>query len=308
MTFVDTRVRVDVPATSANLGPGFDTCGLALGFYDTIAVEALPSVGVSIDIHGQGADYLPRDERHLVVKALRQAAQEFDLPEFGIRMTAWNRIPQSRGMGSSASAIVSGVSAAAGLAGLDTADREVRDAIFNISAHIEGHPDNVAPAVYGGMTVSWKKNDTFSTVQYNVHESINAWIFVPDFELSTKEAREVLPHDVLFSDALYNVSRVALLPAALERADNDLLFDATQDTLHQQYRAPLMQPSADLVRFFRSRGYAATISGAGPCVLVLHAGDITDTLTNITSQFMDMSHWRMNHLSIDHQGVTVKAE
>lgn len=308
MTFVDTRVRVDVPATSANLGPGFDTCGLALGFYDTITVEAVPSNEVSIDIHGEGADYLPRNEKHLIVKSLRIAAQEFDLPEFGIRMTAYNRIPQARGMGSSASAIVSGVSAAAGLAGLDVNDRDVRDAIFNIAARIEGHPDNVAPAVYGGMTVSWKTDEKFSTVQYPVHEDMNAWIFVPDFELSTEEARQALPHDVLYSDALLNISRVALLPAALGRADNDVLFDATEDTMHQPYRAPLMQPSADLVHFLRSRRYAATISGAGPCVLVMHAGDDTDTLTNITARFLDMSHWKMHHLSIDHKGVTVTAE
>ncbi|WP_018143368.1 homoserine kinase [Alloscardovia criceti] len=308
MVFVATQVRVDVPATSANLGPGFDTCGLALGFYDTIRVEALPSDAIMMDIHGEGKDTLPRNEKHLIVKALRTAAEEFDLPEFGLNMTAFNRIPQSRGMGSSASAIVAGVSAAAGFAGLDVKSSEVRDAIFNIAAHLEGHPDNVAPAVYGGMTVSWKRNDEFFTTQYSVAPTVNAWIFVPDFELSTEEARRALPASVPFGDALMNVSRVALLPAALSRGDNALLFDATEDTLHQPYRAALMQQSADLVQFLRSHGYASTISGAGPCVLVLHDGDSTDALRNITAQFLDMGHWTMHHLAVDRQGVQVSVE
>lgn len=310
MTFAATKVRVDVPATSANLGPGFDTAGLALGFYDTVTVEALPSEAIDITIHGEGADYLPRDERHLVVGAIREASNEFDLPQFGLRLTAFNNIPQSRGMGSSASAIVAGVSAAAGLAGLDVKDTAVKDAIFNISARIEGHPDNVAPAVYGGMTVSWKEVDSaaFHTVQYRVADAMNAWVFIPDFELSTEKARQVLPHQVPYADALMNVSRVALLPAAMERGDNGLLFEATVDTLHQQYRAPLMQPSADLVKFLRSHGYASTISGAGPCVLCLHAADDTAKLSNLVSHAIDFGHWRMEHLAIDHRGVAVSTQ
>ncbi|WP_418969186.1 homoserine kinase [Alloscardovia omnicolens] len=308
MVFATSRVRVDVPATSANLGPGFDTCGLALGFYDTISVEALPTDTIHIEIFGEGKDTLPRDERHLIVKALRTAAEEFDLPEFGMRMKAYNRIPQSRGMGSSASAIVAGVSLAAGLAGLDSSARETRDAIFQIAARLEGHPDNVAPAVYGGMTVSWKNEETFCTQQYPVHEAMNAWIFIPDFELSTQEARQALPATVPYADALMNVSRVALLPAAMALADNNLLFEATVDTLHQQYRAPLMKPSADLVHFLRSQGYASAISGAEPCVLALHDSDVTDSLHNLTARFLDMQHWQMVHLSIDRRGVQITAE
>ncbi|MFD0705645.1 homoserine kinase [Alloscardovia venturai] len=310
MTFAATKVRVDVPATSANLGPGFDTAGLALNFYDTVIVEALPAQGVHMVIHGEGEDSLPRDERHLVVRALRKASESFDLPEFGVNLTAWNRIPQSRGMGSSASAIVAGVAAAAGLAGLDMHSSEVRDEIFNIAAQLEGHPDNVAPAVYGGMTISWLESSTrsFRTVQYPVDKNVNAWIFIPDFELSTSKAREVLPQEVPYEDALKNVSRAALLPAALGRGDNDLLFHATVDRLHQPYRAPLMGPSARLVDFLRAQGYAAVISGAGPCVLCLHAGDDTDKLRNITAKSIDMSQWRMEHLGIDHNGVRVYEE
>lgn len=308
MVFAASRVRVDVPATSANLGPGFDACGLALGFYDTIYVEALPTQSVDIEIIGEGADTLPRDERHLIVKALRAAAEEFDLPEFGLRMKAYNRIPQSRGMGSSASAIVAGVSLAAGLAGLDSTQREIRDAIFQVAARIEGHPDNVAPAVYGGMTVSWKSGQDFRTQIYPVHKDIHAWIFIPNFELSTEEARKALPSTVPYADALTNVSRVALLPAAMANADNDLLFEATEDTLHQPYRAPLMQASADLMTFLRSQGYASTISGAGSCVLALHASDATDSLHNITARGVDMSHWHMVHLSVDRSGVQISAE
>ncbi|OTA26231.1 homoserine kinase [Alloscardovia macacae] len=303
------KVRVDVPATTANLGPGFDTCGMAFAYTDTIEVEAFEAASgeqpsVRVDIQGEGADYLPRDERHLVVKALREAGRTFGFSaDTGLHLTATNRIPQARGMGSSASAIVSGVTAAAALAGLDVADKAVRDQIFEISARLEGHPDNVAPAVYGGLTVSWKDADEFHTVQYPVSEDIHAWVFVPDFELSTQKAREALPETVPLKDALTNVSRVALLPAALGRADNALLFDATLDTLHQPYRAPLMQPSADLVQFFRTHGLASTISGAGPCVLLLHAGDITDTVRALADEQLSEAHWRMLHVPVDRAGV-----
>ena len=197
---------------------------------------------------------------------------------------------------------------AAGLAGLDSTQREIRDAIFQVAARIEGHPDNVAPAVYGGMTVSWKSGQDFRTQIYPVHKDIHAWIFIPNFELSTEEARKALPSTVPYADALTNVSRVALLPAAMANADNDLLFEATEDTLHQPYRAPLMQASADLMTFLRSQGYASTISGAGPCVLALHASDATDSLHNITARGVDMSHWHMVHLSVDRSGVQISAE
>ncbi|PLS31465.1 homoserine kinase [Bifidobacterium margollesii] len=345
MKFATDVVKVSVPATSANLGSGFDTAGLALDVRDELRFELLPSSDVEIEIHGEGETTLPRDERHLVIRSLRRALDEFGLPQAGVKLTAFNRIPQERGMGSSAEAIVAGVSAAAAFAGLGD---EARDFIFDLSAHIEGHPDNVAPAVYGGMTVSWDfepnrevpvsdaptskasgvlspKGDEASfpgspkpfkggyhTVNYPVGERINAWVFVPDFKLSTEEARHALPTDVPRTDAIFNVSRVALLPAALGashgRDVNAMLFSATADTLHQRYRSSLMPQSWELMTFLRANGYASAISGAGPCVLVLHDGDDSAALQNLLFEhWLSEGHWRMLHPAIDRQGVTYTA-
>ncbi len=332
-------VRVTVPATSANLGPGFDTAGLALGMRDSIEFERLPQGEVRISIHGEGEDTLPRDDSHLVVRAYHQACEAFGFPVTGLRLDATNRIPQARGMGSSAEAITAGVTAAMALNGRDL-DRATRDAIFDVAARIEGHPDNVAPAVYGNMTVSWnfdaahevpsREADApgvllangsgarfpdasrpfsagYHTQVYEVSPRINAWIFIPDYELSTERARQALPAQVPYQDALLNVSRVALLPAALGglcgEDTNSILFSATADRLHQDYRAPLMEPSASLMRRLRAFGYASMISGAGPCVICVHDGDDTSNIARVVSQALESGHWRMEHLPIDTQGV-----
>ncbi|NEG95268.1 homoserine kinase [Bifidobacterium sp. SMB2] len=341
MKFATDAVRVSVPATSANLGPGFDAAGLALGVRDELSFRLLPTAGAQIEIHGEGEDTLPRDESHLVVRTFRRALDELGLPQAGVELVAHNRIPQERGMGSSAEAIVAGVSAAVAFAGYGD---EARDFIFDLAAHIEGHPDNVAPAVYGGMTVSWdfepktevpitdapssKESNVvpvsgdaalfpgstepfkggYHTVNYPVGDLINAWVFVPDYKLSTEEARKALPLEVPRTDALFNVSRVALLPAAMSGASgrdtNALLFSATGDTLHQHYRSSLMPQSWELMTFLRAHGYASTISGAGPCVLVLHEGDDSAALTNLLFEnWLSAGHWRMLHPAIDRQGV-----
>lgn len=341
MKFAADAVRVTVPATSANLGPGFDAVGLALDVRDELTFTLSPSLESSIEIHGEGENTLPRDESHLVMRTFRRTLDELGLPQAGVKLVANNTIPQERGMGSSAEAIVAGVSAAVAFAGYGD---EERDFIFDLAAHIEGHPDNVAPAVYGGMTVSWdfepktevplvdapnaKPSDVvpveadraifpdaaepfkggYHTVNYPVGEKINAWVFVPDFKLSTEEARKALPYEVPRADALFNVSRVALLPAALSgvsgRDTNSLLFSATGDTLHQHYRSSLMPGSWELMTFLRAHGYASTISGAGPCVLVLHEGDATEAITDlIHDQWLAGGRWRMLHPAIDRKGV-----
>ncbi|MDD6373980.1 MAG: homoserine kinase [Bifidobacteriaceae bacterium] len=332
-------VHVSVPATSANLGPGFDVAGLALGMHDDIEFERLPEGETRIEIHGEGEDTLPRDASHLMVRAYDQACVAFGFPHTGIRIDATNRIPQARGMGSSASAITAGVTAAAALNG-QAIEGAVRDRVFDIAARIEGHPDNVAPAVYGNMTVSWnfkaaeevpsREADApgvlcadgsgarfpgestvfasgYHTHVYPVSERIHAWIFVPDYELSTERARQALPAQVPYSDALLNVSRVALLPAVLggDCGDdtNAVLFSATADKLHQSYRASLMEPSAALMGRLRAFGYASMISGAGPCVICLHDGDASDSIAAVIAESLESGHWRMIHLPIDTQGV-----
>lgn len=350
MTPVTDRVHVRVPATSANLGSGFDTVGLALDYHDELTFTLDPAgSGARVCIEGEGADSLPRDETHLVVSTFRRACRTFGLGHLGFTLEARNRIPQARGMGSSAEAIVAGIAAAAAFAQDGPLNRQ---AIFELAATIEGHPDNVAPAVFGGLTVSWDFSTAegvgsvpipggeplhggFHTVNYPVDPAITAAVFVPDYELSTEKARQALPVQLPYRDAVYNVSRVGLLPAAmnpgqlaapagdaaagtagaeagrpeagaLAAESNTLLFAATQDRLHQPYRAALMQPSWDLIGRLRSHGYAAAVSGAGPCVLVLHYGDAREAIDRLSVDELSSGHWRVLHLPIDRAGVTVE--
>ena len=351
MNPVTHRVHVRVPATSANLGSGFDTVGLALDYHDELIFTLSDDPGdteAHVIIEGEGADTLPRDETHLVVATFRRACRTFGLGRLGFTLEAHNHIPQARGMGSSAEAIVAGIAAAAAFA----QDGELnRSAIFDLAATIEGHPDNVAPAVFGGLTVSWDFSTAegvgsvpipggeplhggFHTVNYPVDPAITAAVFVPDYELSTEKARQALPAQLPYRDAVYNVSRVGLLPAAMNPGSlaaattsgaaagaegaasaasgalaataNTLLYAATQDKLHQPYRAALMEPSWNLIERFRSHGYAAAVSGAGPCVLVLHYGDACGPIDAIAADDLASGHWRVLHLPIDTAGVTVE--
>lgn len=351
MNPVTRRVHVRVPATSANLGSGFDTVGLALDYHDELIFtlsDDPADTEAHVIIEGEGADTLPRDETHLVVATFRRACRTFGLGRLGFTLEAHNHIPQARGMGSSAEAIVAGIAAAAAFAQDGALNRS---AIFDLAATIEGHPDNVAPAVFGGLTVSWDFSTAegvgsvpipggeplhggFHTVNYPVDPAITAAVFVPDYELSTEKARQALPAQLPYRDAVYNVSRVGLLPAAMNPGSlaavttsgaaagaegaasaasgalaataNTLLYAATQDKLHQPYRAALMQPSWDLIERFRSHGYAAAVSGAGPCVLVLHYGDARAAIDAIAADDLASGHWRVLHLPIDTAGVTVE--
>ena len=320
-------VSVCVPATSANLGSGFDVEGIALDYADSLVFTLDDSLDDSQDvrviIHGEGEDTLPKDETHLVVRAFRKACEEFGLPHLRFTLEARNRIPQARGMGSSASAIVSGVAAAWAFAHNEDLNKQ---AIFELAAAIEGHPDNVAPAVFGGLTTSWKNGEEFHTVRYNVSKKIRATIFVPNFTLSTQMARQALPEKVPYADAVFNVSRACLLPIAFgdfgdfsaktTLSRNDLLFTATQDSIHQPYRASLMQPTWDLVKTLRDAGFAAAISGAGSCAAVFYeekspatveannATNINEKIEKIAKPLLDGCDWKILHVKIDSHGVT----
>ena len=325
-------VHVRVPATSANLGSGFDTVGLALDYHDelTFTLNDDPNDGIAhVIIHGEGADALPCDETHLVVSTFRRACATFGLGRLGFTLEATNNIPQARGMGSSAEAIVAGIAAAAAFA--QTGDLN-RPAVFDMAAQIEGHPDNVAPAVFGGLTVSWDFETAegvgsvavpggeplhggFHAVNYPVDPSITAAVFVPDYELSTEKARQALPRELPYKDAVYNVSRVGLLPAAMnpvvlaqaaQQGKSGVAAAPAQDKLHQPYRGALMPPSTELIALFRSKGYAAAVSGAGPCVLVLHYGNAREAIDQIASEQLASGHWRVLHLPINTAGVEIE--
>ena len=276
---VGLKATVTVPGSSANLGPGFDTLGIALSLYDTVEVEVTRS-GLEVEIFGEGADELPRDGSHLVVKAIRSALKAADVEVSGLRVVCTNNIPQSRGLGSSASAAVAGVAAGNGLAGFPLSEEQV----VQLSSAFEGHPDNAAASVLGNAVVSWttvpvdgRSLPEYRAATLEVHPSIKATALVPDFHASTQAVRRVLPSHVTHADAAFNVSRTAVNVAALT-AYPDLLWEGTRDRLHQPYRADVLPVTAEWVNRLRNRGYAAYLSGAGPTVMVLHTEPIEEAI------------------------------
>lgn len=258
-----TAASVEVPATSANLGPGFDCFGLALDWREQVSLEVAQD-GYHVEVSGEGADRLPRDESHLILRSALVGLADLGASVPGLRLRGHNTIPHGRGLGSSSAAIVAGLVAAAGLAGADPE----RGWLLRHACAIEGHPDNVAAAIYGGFVLAYEGTGGVTAVQSTVHPSVAAAVFIPAVELATKAARGLLPDTVPHVDAAANSSRAALLVHALAE-DPSLLYDGTCDWLHQGYREPAMPRSFELVKRLRGDGYAAVISGAGPAVLVL---------------------------------------
>jgi homoserine kinase len=300
------HVRVRVPATSANLGPGFDALGLALAHHDVLEVRALASDEVVVEVEGEGAGEVPGDETHLVVRALREALDVAGAPRTGLHLTCVNRIPHGRGLGSSAAAVVAGIVAARAL----VADPAVLDdaTALRLASAIEGHPDNAAPALLGGATVAWDGGPGHGAraVRLAVHPDLRATVLVPSARLATSRARGVLPATVPHADAAFNAGRAALLVEALTRRP-DLLLDATDDRLHQGYRADVMPASAELVRALRAEGVAATVSGAGPTVLVLSDVGQAERVARVASGLVGgMADWVVRDVEVDAHGVVAE--
>jgi homoserine kinase len=262
-----TEVRVRVPASSANLGPGFDSLGLALGLYDDIEVSVAPQ-GVTVEVDGEGAGRVPCDDAHLVVRAMRTTWSLIGDAPPGLRMRCRNAIPHSRGLGSSAAAAVGGAVAAVVLAGRDT--ELERDTILQVTAGMEGHADNAAASLLGGFVVAWETSGNnearFHAVRLDAHPDIRPVAFVAGAESLTSTTRRLLPIQVPLADAAFTGSRTALAVLAFTQRP-ELLMPATEDRLHQGYRRPAYPESADLVDALREHGLAAAISGAGPTVL-----------------------------------------
>ncbi|GAB2472688.1 homoserine kinase [Xylanimonas ulmi] len=304
MQFGADHVVVRVPATSANLGPGFDALGLALALYDELEVRIVASDDVVVEVYGEGAGQVPTDEEHLVVRALRHTLDAVGMPQTGLRMRCSNLIPHGRGLGSSAAAVVAGVIAARAL----LADPRVLDsrAVLGIATQFEGHPDNAAPAIMGGATVAWQDADGPRAVGLDVDPSVVATVLVPDARLATSRARAVLPEAVPHADAAFNAGRAALLVEALARRP-ELLWEATEDRLHQQYRAGVMAASSELLRALRAEGFAATVSGAGPTVLVLTPKDDVRALDQVLAGLVDgLAGWRVLRPGVDTQGARAR--
>lgn len=267
MSFVEGVVRVRVPATSANLGPGFDALGIALSLYDEISVEVIES-GLDIEVRGEGAGEVPTDEEHLVYRAMEAAFDLLGETPPGLRLVCTNRIPHGRGLGSSSAAISAAIVAARGLV-VGGEDRLDDAAVYQLATDLEGHPDNVAPALRGGFTIAWVAGAAAAVQRLDVEHEVT--VFIPPDPLSTSLARGLLPETVPHADAAANVGRVALLVAALTVAPENLIF-ATEDWLHQSYRSEAMPRSYKLMQQMRVEGIPAVISGAGPTVLAFATG------------------------------------
>jgi len=263
-TFRTDGASVRVPATTANLGPGFDALVLALELYDDVRARVIDG-GLAIEVSGEGAD-VARDETHLVVRAMRAAFARLGAQPSGIGLGCTNRIPHGRGLGSSAAAIVAGVVLARAL--VDGGDELLPDDdVLAIACEIEGHPDNVAACLLGGLTIAWT-DPSAHAVRLDCDPGISPVALIPPFEASTATARGLLPTSVPHADAAFTAGRAALLIAALT-GQRDALLAATEDRLHQTYRAPAMPESAELVAMLRAAGVPAVVSGAGPTVLAL---------------------------------------
>ncbi|MGO1539082.1 MAG: homoserine kinase [Leucobacter sp.] len=306
MTREQRALRVHVPATSANLGPGFDTLGLALAQSDELTVTTRERPGITVSVTGVGAGEVPSDETNLVARSIAHVYERLGRTLPGLDISANNQIPHGRGMGSSGSAIVAGVMAAAGLLETDLDHPVVlsEDELLGFATELEGHPDNVAPALFGGVTIAWTSPSGPRFKRLLVHRGVSPLVLVPTFTMSTELARSLQPKHVPHEDAVFNVSRSALLVAALTQSP-ELLFEATEDRLHQDYRAEAMPQTRDLIRALRDAGHAAVVSGAGPSILVLAA----DPAERLAAEQLAQAHdpeWRSLILAVDMKGATVE--
>lgn len=272
LTYKATPIQVTVPASAANLGPGFDALALAFEMRDIYVAQILDEELFDVDVTGEGADEVKRDGKHLVIKAMMRGFEFMGGKPRGIALRALNQIPHGRGLGSSAAAIVGGLNLARSLVLSGNSLMSDEDLIA-LATDLEGHPDNVAAAALGGATISWMEDrvgvPTGCAARFSVDASIRALLLVPNSQLSTGKARKLLPESISHQDATKNTGRAALLVHALS-VRPDLLFAATEDFLHQKFRREAMPKSVDLVNKLRGAGVAAVISGAGPSVLVLH--------------------------------------
>jgi homoserine kinase len=296
--FVEGPVRVSVPATSANLGPGFDSLGLALDLRDRLEAEVLPA-GLVVEVQGAGAHDVPLDETHLVVRAMRAGFAAMGGQPAGLRLSCTNVIPHARGLGSSSAAIVGGLALARGLV-VDGEATFGDDAMFDLAATIEGHPDNVAPALYGGFAISGHEAGEFYAVGSPVDPQVGVVVFVPPTGVSTELARGLLPPTVPHADAAADAGRTALLVAALAGRPEQL-WRGTRDYLHQDYRRAAMPESLALVDRLRAAGVPAVVSGAGPTVLAFCGWPDATSAEALLAQTPE--GWAAHPLAVDHAGV-----
>ena len=301
---VGRKVVVEVPATTANLGPGFDTLGMALTIQDRLSATVVDTPGILVDVHGVGEGEVPTDETNLIARSMAHAFASKKIPMPGIHLKAHNVIPHGRGLGSSGAAIVSGVMAAKGL--LEGIAEFSASELLALATDMEGHPDNIAPSLFGGLTIAWMTDEGPKHKKLSVHRGVSLVVAVPeDSSMSTQLARSLQPETVPHQDAIFNLSRSALLIAALIQSP-ELLFEATEDRLHQNYRASAMKDTDALLQSLRAKGYAAVVSGAGPSVLILcpDPGQRLDIAQVVEAH--PGGTWTSHMLTVDERGATVE--
>ncbi len=302
VTFVSGAVRIVVPASSANLGPGFDSIGLALAVHDELIAMVTSDAGIKVDVEGEGAGSVATDETNLVVRAMNRGFVAMNAPPAGFILKCRNAIPHRRGLGSSASAVIGGLAMARAL--VEGGEALLSDQqILNIALEFENHPDNLSAALYGGFNVSWLQSEnTARAVQPIVHSDIVPVVLIPPHELATTKARGVLPQQVDRSAACHNLSRTGLLVYAISQ-DPKLLLEATSDRLHQDARAGIYPETSVIISALRARNIAAMASGAGPAVLLLvdrnDASELEAALSVVPQE------WTRIAVPIDFEGVRV---
>jgi homoserine kinase len=307
LTWAADPVTVRVPATSANLGPGFDSLGLALSLHDTVQARVIPAGGLEVEVFDVDATTVVRGDDHLVVRSMRAAFAVMGAQPPGLALVCRNEVPQGYGLGSSAAAIVAGLLVARGLAGPAGAAALPSEALLRLATELEGHPDNVAACLSGGLTISWTTAAGVRVARLVPLPGLQPVLCVPAVPLATEAARQVLPADVPHRLAAANSARAALLIAALTGRP-DLLLDGTEDFLHQPYRAAAMPATATLIASLRAAGIAAVVSGAGPSVLALTmAGSSAgaDQVARIAGEAKEV--WRVLPLSVDGDGARLIA-
>lgn len=299
VSFRRDAVRVLVPATSANLGPAFDSAGLALDLVDELVAMVSDDPGVLVEVSGEGSVDLPRDSSHLVVQAMALGFSALGATPEGFVLRCTNVIPHGRGLGSSAAAIIGGLVLARALV-VDGAERMSDHDLLQLALTMESHPDNIAAALLGAFTIAWTTDDGVAdATRIQVHPDLRAVVAIPAFEVPTKAARQALPAQVDYATAGFNIARSALLVHAMTQ-DPSLLLEATADRMHQEQRRGMYAPSMALVDSLRAQGIAAAISGAGPTVISFVTSGQVDSVLGM----MD-GEWRAFALPIRSAGAQI---
>ncbi|MEI0604815.1 homoserine kinase [Brachyspira alvinipulli] len=303
-------ITFKIPATSANIGSGFDSVGLALDLYNEIHIYSNEnSKKIEFEISGEGENEISKDD-NMILDAMKLVYKRLKAkPDKGYIIKCVNRIPLSRGLGSSSAAIIGGLLSANYILGNKLS---IEDDILNMSVQLEGHPDNVSPAILGGIISGVvRKNEDFKYVKINPPKNLKAIVAIPNFHLSTEIARNALPKEISFKDAIFNISRAALLTSALSSNRLDLLEVATDDKLHQDYRAKFIPGLKDLFKQAKDSGaYSVTISGAGSSILALVKNDekvikkVSESMKNSFSKKKIDSEIKI--LNIPMKGILIK--